>query len=384
MKKIFLSLCALLFAGPVFASVESFQLVTFTWDEEQKLLQPLTFGSGTAIDHQVILTNKHVVQMSDEKKADLVLLCRAGERVTRSVECTVPGVVLAVHDTLDVALVRAVDDVFFPKVRTFRKNRNIGDTIRIEGFPVKTDEFLNMGDSRTQTQLKQWAKTGGTLQLGGDRLTVTRGKITGYALEEVSNGKYYKTDAKVNFGNSGGAAFDAFGNFIGIPSLRDKEFNAFILEYHQFEPWVEEHKKTTLGLDKEIHDFYNKIAGTKTKKISKKNRYDRYKALSQKKQKISSRSRNASMWRNHSTSRRSSTASRSARALSRTASRLSLRSSAARNKNRYSRTKSSSVQRTRPRITRYSTRSTSRKSSVSRSQVRSTLRGNWRKTYRRR
>jgi hypothetical protein len=51
---------------------------------------------------------------------------------------------------------------------------------------------------------------------GGCTITVTRGIYSGMELSDEFD--FYKTDATINHGNSGGAAFDAAGRFIGVPT----------------------------------------------------------------------------------------------------------------------------------------------------------------------
>lgn len=51
----------------------------------------------------------------------------------------------------------------------------------------------------------------------GNNITLTNGIISG--TENIENITMYKTDAKIDKGNSGGAVFDENGEFIGIPTL---------------------------------------------------------------------------------------------------------------------------------------------------------------------
>jgi S1-C subfamily serine protease len=51
----------------------------------------------------------------------------------------------------------------------------------------------------------------------GNNITLTNGIISG--TQNINNITMYKTDAKIDEGNSGGAVFDESGNFIGIPTL---------------------------------------------------------------------------------------------------------------------------------------------------------------------
>ena len=60
---------------------------------------------------------------------------------------------------------------------------------------------------------------------GGETMTLTRGVYSG--MIESGAHHYIKTDADISPGNSGGAAFDGHGNFVGVPtagSLPDRGF----------------------------------------------------------------------------------------------------------------------------------------------------------------
>lgn len=51
---------------------------------------------------------------------------------------------------------------------------------------------------------------------GGGTMTLTRGVYSG--IIESGDQDYIKTDADISPGNSGGAAFDDRGNFVGVPT----------------------------------------------------------------------------------------------------------------------------------------------------------------------
>ncbi len=57
--------------------------------------------------------------------------------------------------------------------------------------------------------------------VGGDTVTFTEGKISGFIDEDRDNlTDWFKTDALVNGGNSGGSAVNESGNVVGIPSMK--------------------------------------------------------------------------------------------------------------------------------------------------------------------
>ncbi len=266
MKKFTLFLFGLfVFSPAAFASVESMQIVTFQWDAKARKLKPVATGSGTAIQKNLVLTNKHVVAVGESGVADFVLLCPAQTRSTRSVSCDMPAVVISMHEKYDAALIKPISEkVFLPHVKLAREIPKLGDRIRVEGFPVAAISGVqNFGGTATANKIKKWSQHGGSLEIGGDKLTITRGKITGSGKLKSTGGKYFLTNVKVNFGNSGGAAFDKNAEFIGIPTLRDKEFNALVLQYNQLKDWLDANEEAKPKVDSFVLAFYEKNAAKK-------------------------------------------------------------------------------------------------------------------------
>ena len=204
------------------ANVEVFQVISFTWDNQTKQLIPVSHGSGTAVEKNVILTNKHVIS-TKTGTADFVLLCQGQNKKNQAITCKIPAAVTAVHSTMDAALIRPLNlQTFFPKVKTKAPTIRSRDQVLIKGYPIPDNRFSNFGNTQTNEAIENWVKNGGNLNFRGDKLTITRGRVTQIALKKSNQAKYFITNAKVNFGNSGGSAIDKFENFIGIPSLKDQ------------------------------------------------------------------------------------------------------------------------------------------------------------------
>lgn len=244
-----------------FANAELMQIVAFSWDKTNEKLTPFSFGSGTAIDNHLVLTNKHVVRVGTQT-ADFVLLCPAQTQQSRAVECNVAAGVSALHSQMDLALVRTLNtNDFLPSVRTSTATRSKDDIIRIVGFPVPDDSSAqNFGGTKTVEAFETWmANPEGGLDFKGDTPTTTRGKVLArYTLENT--GEFYtQTDARVNFGNSGGAAFDQFGNYIGIPTLKDSLGRSYILEYGQMHEWVTERSGRPARVEEEAYEYYKNL-----------------------------------------------------------------------------------------------------------------------------
>lgn len=250
------------------AKVEMFQIVVFDWDTDNQVLQLVSLGSGTAVGDDLILTNKHVVQTGVNKFADLLILCQAERRAGEKVQCEIAAGVVAVHPDEDVALVRPIDLAFFPKVRVSYLTKRVGDPVRVFGFPVPNQKKQGFGDNRTIEAFTAWAEDPSQpLQTTGDKLTVTRGQVQLRLQNTVTGFTYTKTNAKVDFGNSGGAAFDEYGDYLGIVTYKDQDGDSIFLEYHQIDEWVSEHAALKPNFEQVAYNFYKGIGTNKTNSI---------------------------------------------------------------------------------------------------------------------
>jgi pSer/pThr/pTyr-binding forkhead associated (FHA) protein len=151
-------------------------------------------GSGTLVlDGSYILTNQHV---SLDGECDL----RVG--LTKSLDATPSGsyeaTVLISDEVLDLAVLRLVDSA--------------GNPLKIAGHePVPI--------SYGQPPLGSRLATLGYPALGsydaGMTITLTSGTFSGI---DYTDGEFFKTDAQLRGGVSGGAAFNERGQFIGVPT----------------------------------------------------------------------------------------------------------------------------------------------------------------------
>ena len=271
MKKSFLAFFFLLLWSPAFASPELVQIVTFGWDEDARELKAVSLGSGTIIGPNLILSNKHVVLKDKTNPADFLLVCLSGKKATHSVSCNIPASVTALHDQFDAALIRPIPParVYFPDIATPVNRLEKGDRVRIEGFPIPVEGLNNFGGTQTMQNIQTWLKEGGTLKTSGDKLTITRGKVRAIGQLQSTQEIYYMTDVKVNFGNSGGAAFDERRKFIGIPTLRDQEYNALILEYEQLKTWIAANKNKKPKVSEILMREYRKKLKAKTSRTTR-------------------------------------------------------------------------------------------------------------------
>jgi len=177
-------------------------------------------GSGSIVSPDgYILTNYHVVEgpadrplewhailVSDPDAPDLLPVFRYWARY------------VAGDATYDLAILRIVEyadetpvppGTAFPFV-TLGDSGNLlpGDPVTVVGYPG----------------------------ISGDTITFTTGVVSGFLGEDLTAGgkQWIKTDAKLARGNSGGAAFDANGLLIGIPTLRTQTTDGSYIEQQDY------------------------------------------------------------------------------------------------------------------------------------------------------
>lgn len=219
MAAIFIASGALLSVYSVFNALavtnrevqSSVQILVF-----DKNSRPVSSGSGTVIDMDGdILTNFHVIKNAVEKAGWSIAVCITSDAKKLPV-CGLLKVALAGHsEPLDLALLRFTeiknqDGKFVDFKQYLADNRVRLDHVKINRFAMD-DEGLALGDA---------VQILGYPDAGGSSITVTRGIASGFEqlrLEGMDLPWLIKTDAKVNPGNSGGGAFDANDNYIGVP-----------------------------------------------------------------------------------------------------------------------------------------------------------------------
>lgn len=146
-------------------------------------------GSGTVVlDGRHVLTNAHVVHDDwGEPCRDLYVWYTTS--FEREPSDWIPAELLYADGQLDLAVLRLENAALADKtIEVTAQQLAPGEDIRILGYP---DD-------------------------GGMTMTLTRGAYSGrFNYEGVS---YLKTDTDISVGNSGGAAFDEAGVFIGVPT----------------------------------------------------------------------------------------------------------------------------------------------------------------------
>jgi len=158
-------------------------------------------GSGTVIDPKgFVVTNRHVLTSGD---GSLIRHCGIGftTDIGTAPAIAFVGSAVAVQDENDLALLQIVERIdsaampaAFPSISLIQAKASsnaleIGDPVFIGGYPG----------------------------IGADTFTFTQGVVSGRVGKEL-----IKTSALIDSGASGGAAFDAHGSYVGVPSAAVK------------------------------------------------------------------------------------------------------------------------------------------------------------------
>lgn len=160
----------------------------------------LCVGSGTVVSADgLILTNAHVV--------------------TRDATCNFTKVGVAVTDNDDAppqlryeAGLVALDPLLDLAVLKVTASIDPAQPLppSFTAIPLGDSDALDIGDP-----LGVW----GYPEIGGETITLTNGTVSGFTAQAgIGERALIKTDATIAGGNSGGAAVDAAGNLVGIPT----------------------------------------------------------------------------------------------------------------------------------------------------------------------
>lgn len=204
-KKLFIVVCLVAFAAPGSATL------AITQDKinaEVQIVCPDNYGnyysgSGTIIDSKgIILTNKHVVT---DEHGGIIKTCVVGfvSSISQPPDFgTAPNLHLAevkfytTTSDLDAAILylNNTTNQVYPFVNIWGSDSSalkFGDKIKVIGFP----------------------------SIGGSTITYTSGDFSGFGSKSDGTQNYIKTTAQLEHGNSGGAAYNGDGQFIGIPTM---------------------------------------------------------------------------------------------------------------------------------------------------------------------
>ena len=166
--------------------------------------QPLWTGSGTLVDADgLILTNAHIVLPGPGETPPADLLVLMTQQEDRPPTPRFYAQVLQADPDLDLAVLRIVRDL----------DGNPVDPASL-GLPT-----ISLGDADA-LRLGDELVILGYPGIGGNTITLTKGEVAGFTGEEPYGPRaFIKTTATLAGGNSGGAALDAHGRLVAVPTL---------------------------------------------------------------------------------------------------------------------------------------------------------------------
>lgn len=216
-------------------------------------------GSGSTISREGhILTNAHVViDEKTEKPVKNLTICYTISQYQLP-KCAATAKVLAFNKEYDVALI--IPD------KKIDKNGKVTNIPFAKSWKSSGNDFYSVpfknGDSLPNIldPITVW----GYPIIGGSTITLTKGSVSGFEITEKDDStivKYIKTDTSVNPGNSGGASFDRWFSFIGIPSNAYVGQMSFLIPVQTVTGWLE-------SLDRQKIIKLSKIDSYRSSKIS--------------------------------------------------------------------------------------------------------------------
>jgi S1-C subfamily serine protease len=167
-------------------------------------------GTGTIIDNEGhILTNMHVIEAANSyytNTSSILAICITGNTEEKP-DCNYTAEVIGVGDeVLDLALLKINKKLNYTNSKFTTTELAKNDLTSLKAKNILTDNNVKP-DLGTQINVLGYPGA------GGDNISLTQGIYSG-SVDET----YFKTDAKVNSGNSGGAAFDKDDKFLGVPT----------------------------------------------------------------------------------------------------------------------------------------------------------------------
>lgn len=172
-------------------------------------------GSGTIINKDgYILTNYHCVgESSGLYNSDGYVAIAFTDDVRQNSQPQYFAQYRYGVDYLDLAVVKIVMDI--------NGNEVSGKDLNLSPITLGDSDALSMGDG---------VNILGYPGVGGDTITFTAGKISGFLDEDYDNETdWIKTDAFINHGNSGGTAINEKGEMIGIPTAKNVDVDSDLM-----------------------------------------------------------------------------------------------------------------------------------------------------------
>ncbi len=185
-------------------------------------MRPHGQGSATIVTSDgFIVTNHHVSVDEREQPAEAYEICFSYPDTLAKPECTATARYVASDRERDIAVLKIDPTDIFGKGLPALPHLTYADSPR----PVVGEEVQMVGYP----------------DIGGDSATFTNGKVSGFL--NIEGTEYFKSDAKISNGNSGGTALNKDGKYIGIPSRGisgavSEESLGYILPIYDYRDWV--------------------------------------------------------------------------------------------------------------------------------------------------
>ena len=185
-------------ASPTSASAQALQRTVARITQLDENGGVCTWGSGAIVDRTgLILTNYHVVAVKPACPYEQLGVALSDDP-ERAPELRYFASVVAFDEALDLAVLRITESVDSDQTPTDLPTIAVGDS-----------DGVAIGDPITVL---------GYPSLGGDTVTVTSGSVSGFRSDGEQVRGWFKTDATVTGGNSGGEAVNARGELVAVPT----------------------------------------------------------------------------------------------------------------------------------------------------------------------
>lgn len=185
-------------------------------------MRPHGQGSATIVTPDgFLVTNHHVSVDGKEEPADAFEVCFSYSDALAKPECTATARYVSSDREHDIAVLKVDSTDIFGKGLPALPHLTYADSPR----PVVGEEVQMVGYP----------------DIGGSSATFTNGKVSGFL--NIDGTEYFKSDAKISNGNSGGTALNKDGKYVGIPSRGEtgsvsSETLGYILPIADYREWV--------------------------------------------------------------------------------------------------------------------------------------------------
>ncbi|MDD2871428.1 MAG: serine protease [Candidatus Gracilibacteria bacterium] len=195
------------------------------------------YGSSIYVKDGLVYTNAHVILNDEKEPFGNYRVCKTID-FKESAQCFSVGKLLYFDTVNDLAVLK-IGTTETKGVTFSKKTINIGDTVKVYGYPSN----------------------------GGDTITYTEGKISGYEKG------LYKIDANLDAGNSGGGVFDDDGNLIGMAVSVSVGYTTlgYVIPINKINNFIAKKGESIENYEKDIENSFiqnttnrNKIIGAKS------------------------------------------------------------------------------------------------------------------------